>query len=239
MEETFRINKYLSKCGYCSRREADRLLEKGAVLVNGEQPVLGQCVTARDVVTVHGTVVSLEEKEVIIAYHKPLGVVCSCREDLEDSIIHQIDIPQRIYPVGRLDKDSTGLILLTNNGELMNQILKGKNMHEKEYVVEVNKPATKEIFDAMEQGVPILEQMTRPCKVTNRQGKRFHIILTQGLNRQIRRMCNNFGLRVRTLKRIRIMNIELGNLPVGKWRELTVEETVKLKKMCGLEIEHE
>ena len=173
----------------------------------------------------------LEEKEILIAYHKPKGIVCTCRDE-EDSIVKQIDLKERIYPVGRLDKDSTGLILLTNNGELMNQILRGKNMHEKEYKVVVNKPVSPEVVKAMEQGVPILGQMTRPCKISQVDGNSFHIILTQGLNRQIRRMCDYFGLRVRTLKRIRIMNIELGTLPVGKWRELTETEYRQLKSAC-------
>ena len=179
--EAMRINKFLSKCGYCSRREADRLLELGKIRVNGHIPVLGQMISGQDEVTVDGVKVHLEEKEILIAYHKPKGIVCTCRDE-EDSIVKQIDLKERIYPVGRLDKDSTGLILLTNNGELMNQILRGKNMHEKEYKVVVNKPVSPEVVKAMEQGVPILGQMTRPCKISQVDGNSFHIILTQGLN---------------------------------------------------------
>ena len=175
-----------------------------------------------------------EEKEIILAYHKPAGIVCTTSKKDKDNIVDAVGYKERIYPVGRLDKDSTGLILLTNNGELMDAILRGRNHHEKEYVVTVDKKIKKEVLDAMEQGVPILDTMTRPCVIKNRKDKEFHIILTQGLNRQIRRMCEYFGYRVRTLKRIRVMNITLDNLPEGNWRELTEHEVKELKRQCNL-----
>jgi len=234
LAEVMRINKYLSKCGYCSRREADRLLEEGQILVNGRIPELGQKVSDEDEVRVKGQLLSPVEEEIVIAYHKPAGVVSTLRKKEENTLANQLNLKERVYPVGRLDKESTGLMILTNNGDLMNQILRGKNMHEKEYVVRVNKPVRLEVYQAMEQGVPILDTMTRPCKITNRGEKEFHIILTQGLNRQIRRMCDYFDLRVLSLKRIRIMNIHLGDLKEGSWRYLTREELGELKKMCGL-----
>lgn len=233
--DKIRINKYLSKCGICSRREADRLLEAGRITVNGRQAVMGEQVCENDEILVDGKMVQGSEKEIILAYHKPAGVVCTTSKKDKDNIVDAIGYKERIYPVGRLDKDSTGLILMTNNGALMDAVLRGRNHHEKEYVVTVDRPMKKEIYDAMEQGVPILDTMTRPCVITRREGKKFHIILTQGLNRQIRRMCEYFGYRVRTLKRIRVMNIWLDELPEGAWRELTSEEIRELKRQCKLE----
>lgn len=233
--EKIRINKYLSQCGVCSRREADRMLDEGRVTVNGEPTKKGETVNPGDDVLVDGRTVRRSEQEIIIAYHKPAGVVCTTSKKETNNIVDRINFPERIYPVGRLDKDSTGLILLTNNGQLMDEILRSRNHHEKEYVVTVNKPPTEEIISAMEQGVPILNTMTKPCCITKREGKKFHIVLTQGLNRQIRRMCEYFGYRVRKLVRIRIMNIELGNLPEGEWRYLTPDETTQLKKSIGME----
>ena len=228
-----RINKYISQCGYCSRREADRLLEQGEVLLNGIPAVIGAKVFPSDKVSIHGTLLTSDEKEIIIAFHKPKGVVCTTSKKEKHNIIDYIQFPQRIYPIGRLDKDSTGLILLTNNGQLMDDILRGSNFHEKEYVVTVDKPLTTSICHAMEQGVPILDTMTRPCKITDNHQCSFHMILTQGLNRQIRRMCEYFGYRVRKLHRIRIMNIRLDDLPEGKWRYLSDKEIMILKKQAG------
>lgn len=230
MEEKVRINKYLSQCGICSRREADRMIEAGRILINGENAVKGDMVQTGDCILVDGKEVTGQAREIVIAFHKPAGIICTTSRQDKNNIIDFISFPERIYPVGRLDKDSTGLILLTNNGQLMDDILRGSNYHEKEYVVTLNHPMTPEIYAAMEQGVPILDTMTRPCRITHREGARFHIILTQGLNRQIRRMCEYFGYRVRILKRIRIMNIELGDLPEGKWRYLTKQELNRLKQ---------
>ena len=232
--DKIRINKYLSMSGICSRREADRLLERGKIIVNGRPAAMGEQVDDEDEIVVDGVLVQREEKEIILAYHKPAGIVCTTSKKDKDNIVDAVGYKERIYPVGRLDKDSTGLILLTNNGELMDAILRGRNHHEKEYVVTVDKKIKKEVLDAMEQGVPILDTMTRPCVIKNRKDKEFHIILTQGLNRQIRRMCEYFGYRVRTLKRIRVMNITLDNLPEGNWRELTEHEVKELKRQCNL-----
>lgn len=236
MEEKLRINKYLSQCGVCSRREADRMIESGMILINGKKAVKGDMVQAGDCVMAEGRQVKRQEKEIVIAFHKPAGVVCTSSRKEKNNIIDFLSFPERIYPVGRLDKDSTGLILLTNNGQLMDDILRGSNYHEKEYVVTLNRPMTPEVLAAMEQGVPILDTMTRPCRITHRQGAKFHIILTQGLNRQIRRMCEYFGYRVRILKRIRVMNICLDDLPEGQWRYLTEQEIARLKRECNKKV---
>lgn len=231
--EEIRINKYLSQCGFCSRREADRLLEEGRVEINGQCALVGAKVTPQDSVKVDGKPISNEAKEIVIAFHKPAGLVCTTSKKEANNVIDYLHLEHRVYPVGRLDKESTGLLLLTNNGQLMDDILRGSNYHEKEYVVTVDKPISSSICDAMEQGVPILDRITRPCSVTHRSARQFHIILTQGLNRQIRRMCEYFGYRVRTLKRIRIMNIFLGDLPEGEWRYLTAGELRELKKLAS------
>ena len=230
--DKIRINKYLSMSGICSRREADRLLERGKIIVNGRPAAMGEQVDDEDEIVVDGVLVQREEKEIILAYHKPAGIVCTTSKKDKDNIVDAVGYKERIYPVGRLDKDSTGLLLLTNNGQLMDDILRGSNYHEKEYVVKVNKPLTDSLIQAMEQGVPILDTMTRPCRIRQTGKDTFHIILTQGLNRQIRRMCEYFGYRVITLKRIRIMNITLGDLPVGKWRTLSREECKTLKTLA-------
>ncbi|MCH5265006.1 MAG: pseudouridine synthase [Lachnospiraceae bacterium] len=231
-KETIRINKFLSQYGICSRREADRMAEEGRICINGQRAEKGSMVEPEDVVTVDGRLVERKQKEIILAFHKPAGVVCTSSKKEADNIIDYLKFPERIYPVGRLDKDSTGLILLTNNGQLMEDILRGRNGHEKEYIVTLDRPMKPEIYAAMEQGVPILDTMTKPCRISHRQGTQFHITLTQGLNRQIRRMCEYFGYRVRTLKRIRVMNIMLGDLPEGKWRYLTEGEITRLKQEC-------
>ena len=231
--DKIRINKYLSQCGVCSRREADRMLEDGKITVNGHPVGKGTMVSAADKICVEGVPVGNTPPEIVIAFHKPAGIVCtSSTKDKAETIIEYIGFPERIYPVGRLDKQSTGLILLTNNGQMTDDILRGSNYHEKEYVVTLDREMTPSIYKAMEQGVPILDTMTRPCQITHRTGKTFHITITQGLNRQIRRMCEYFGYHVRNLKRIRIMNIELGDLEEGKWRYLTEEELSELKEEC-------
>ena len=229
MTEQLRINKYLSSIGFCSRREADRLLEQGKVKIDGETAQVGQRVMLEQEVTVNGIPVKDKPREIIIAFNKPKGIVCTSSKKEKNNIVDYLHFPTRIYPVGRLDKDSTGLILLTNDGELTDCILRGKNNHEKEYLVTVQKPLRAEIIHAMEQGVPILDTMTRPYRIIQIDSHTFRIILTQGLNRQIRRMCEYFGYKVITLKRVRVMNIHLGDLKEGTWREITGKELAELK----------
>jgi pseudouridine synthase len=230
LEEQIRLNKYLSTCGYCSRREADRLLEQGRVSIDGIPAGLGDKVMSGQCICVDGEPVVKNTDQVVIAFHKPAGVVCTSSKRDRDNIIDYIGFKERIYPVGRLDKDSTGLILLTNDGELTDRILRGKNGHEKEYIVKVDRPIKGKVLEAMRQGVPILDTITKPCQVKKIDERTFRIILTQGLNRQIRRMCEYFGYRVVSLKRIRIMNIYLDILPEGKWRYLTEEELQVLEQ---------
>ncbi len=229
MDEQLRINKYLSSIGYCSRREADRLLEQGKIQVDGHTALVGERVTKEQNITVNGIPVGEKPREIVIAFNKPKGIVCTSSVKEKNNIVDYLHFPTRIYPVGRLDKDSTGLILLTNDGELTDRILRGKNNHEKEYLVTVQKPLRPEIVRAMEQGVPILDTMTRPCQIIQIDSHTFRIILTQGLNRQIRRMCEYFGYKVITLKRVRVMNIHLGELKEGTWREITGNELEELK----------
>lgn len=230
MEEKIRINKFLSASGYCSRRDADRLLKQERVTIDGRIAGLGDRVSEGQNICVDGNRIQEQQEQIVIAFHKPVGVVCTSSKKDKNNIIDFIRFEHRIYPVGRLDKDSTGLILLTNDGELTDRILRGKNGHEKEYIVTVNKPLKREILAAMAQGVPILDTVTRPCKIDQVDERTFKIILTQGLNRQIRRMCEYFGYRVVTLKRERIMNIRLGNLEEGKWRYLSADELQLLEE---------
>ena len=228
--EKIRLNKYLSAQGICSRREADRLIDEGKVMINGHVAMMGEKVDGSEEIICDGRYVNHEEEEkVVLAMNKPIGVVCSSKE--KDNIIDYLKYPKRVYPVGRLDKDSTGLILLTNDGELMNEILKARNYHEKEYEVRVSKRITADFIHGMSQGVWLEElgAKTRPCKIKKVDAYTFRIILTQGLNRQIRRMCAYFDYRVVTLKRIRIMNIELGDLEVGQWREIKGRELKELR----------
>lgn len=227
-DEQIRLNKFLSDAGYCSRREADRLVEQGVVTVNGNVAVMGQKVTIHDNIMVKGKNISREEEQILIALNKPVGIECTTDLNNPDNIVDFINFDKRIYPIGRLDKNSQGLILLTNDGSIVNKILKGSNYHEKEYVVTVDKPITEEFIKKMSSGVRILDQVTRPCKVTEIKKHVFNIVLTQGLNRQIRRMCGELGYNVQKLKRIRIMNIELGNLPVGQYRKVTDSELKEL-----------
>lgn len=224
-----RLNKFLSDAGVCSRREADRLTEAGEITINDRIAVLGDKVTDADVVKVKGKEVSREEEQIIIAFNKPEGVECTAQKDNPDNIINYIGYEKRIYPIGRLDKNSRGLILLTNDGSIVNGILKASNYHEKEYVVTVDKEITGEFIEAMSSGVTILDGVkTRPCEVKKTKKHEFNIVLTQGLNRQIRRMCKALGYNVNKLQRVRIMNIELGNLGMGKYRNLTDMEVEEL-----------
>lgn len=226
--EEIRLNKFLSDSGFCSRREADRLIDKGKVTVNYEMAVMGQKVTMKDIVQVDGQTISREEEQIVIAFNKPVGVECTTDAGNPDNIVDYIGYHKRIYPIGRLDKNSQGLILLTNDGSLVNHILKASNYHEKEYVVTVDKPIDKEFVHKMSSGVEILNQITRPCSVIKVNKHTFHIVLTQGLNRQIRRMCEALGYKVQKLKRIRIMNIHLENLPIGQYRNVTDEELAQI-----------
>ena len=230
-----RINKYLSEVGYCSRRAADQLIEEGKVTINGKVPEMGTKVEDGDEVRVNGKLIGVpaKQKHVYLAFNKPVGIVCTTDTRVEpDNIIDYINYPKRIFPIGRLDKPSEGLIFLTNDGDIVNKILRARNNHEKEYIVTVNQPITKDFITKMRSGVPILDTVTKKCVVKQLGPKKFKIILTQGLNRQIRRMCEHLGYRVRTLKRIRIMNITL-DIPVGKYREFTQEELAKLNHLLS------
>lgn len=234
MEELYRLNKYLSDAGVCSRRAADAAIEAGEVTVNGKLAVMGMKVTVSDEVRYKGQIVSnVGKKNILLAYNKPAGIVCTAEKREKNNIIEHINYPERIYPIGRLDKDSTGLILLTNQGDLVNKIMKAVNAHEKEYIVTVDKDITVDFIKDMSSGVYLeeLEVTTRKCKVTKTGPREFRIVLTQGLNRQIRRMCQTFGYRVRTLKRVRIMNIELGNLKEDTYRDVNSKEIKELMKM--------
>ena len=228
-----RINKYLSEVGYCSRRVADRLIEEGKVTINGKIPEIGTKVEEGDYVEVEGHRIKKlkKQKNIYLIFNKPVGIVCTTDIKVEpDNIIEFINYPIRIFPVGRLDKMSEGLIFLTNDGEIVNKILRARNNHEKEYIVNVNRPINKDFIQRMSNGVEILETRTENCFVEQLGLKKFKIILTQGLNRQIRRMCETLGYRVKSLKRVRIMNIKL-DLPTGKYREFTKEELFELKEL--------
>lgn len=234
-EEMIRLNKYLSDAGYCSRREADRLIEEGKVIVDGMKAVMGMKVTADQEIVIGGRSVIREEKRILIAFNKPKGIVCTTSKEEPDNIIDYLNLPKRVYPVGRLDKDSEGLILLTNKGDIVDRILRGSNCHEKEYLVRVNKRITADFLNGMRNGVPVLNTVTRPCTVEKIDNYKIKIILTQGLNRQIRRMCEYFDYRVVDLKRTRIMNITLGNLRTGAYRNITEEEKRELFLRTGME----
>jgi 23S rRNA pseudouridine2604 synthase len=233
-EQAIRLNKYLSEVGYCSRRAADRLIEEGRVTINGKVPEMGTKVMPTDEVCVDGKPISPpKEQHTYIAFNKPVGIVCTTDTVVEpDNIIDFIKHPKRIFPIGRLDKPSEGLILLTSDGDIVNKILRARNNHEKEYVVTLDQAITDRFIQIMREGVPILDTVTRPCEVEKLGTYSFKIILTQGLNRQIRRMCQYLDYEVVKLKRIRIMNIVL-DMPVGKWRDLTAEELLELNKMLA------
>lgn len=229
-----RINKYLSEIGHCSRREADRLIDAGRVTINGNVPEMGTKVSPDDVVAVDGVEVkNTKESFVYLALNKPVGIVCTTDTRVEkDNIIEFMNYPKRIFPIGRLDKPSEGLILLTDDGDIVNKILRASNNHEKEYVVTVDKPISQTFIERMSNGIPILDTVTKKCKVKKINATTFSIILTQGLNRQIRRMCEYLNYEVQTLKRIRIMNISL-DMPLGEYRELTAEEFKELNRSIG------
>lgn len=234
-KKRIRINKFLSEIGYCSRRAADKLIEQGRVTVNGGVPLMGTKISDDDEVSVNGKLVYAPEKKkmVYIAFNKPRGVVCTTDQIREkDNIIDYINYPTRIFPIGRLDKPSEGLIFLTNDGDIVNKILRARNNHEKEYKVSVDKPVTKEFLAAIQNGVPILETITRKCKAKQTGKKTFKIILTQGLNRQIRRMCEYLGYEVKRLKRVRIMNIKL-DVKVGEYRDFTFAELNTLNQLLA------
>ena len=228
-----RINKFLSEVGYCSRREADRLIQQGKVTINGEIPEMGAKIEESDQVEVEGQKIekSAKPKKKYLAFNKPVGIVCTTDTKVEsENIIDFIKYPIRIFPIGRLDKFSEGLIFLTNDGEIVNKILRARNNHEKEYIVSVNRPINRVFIQRMSNGIEILDTITKNCFVEQLGPKKFKIILTQGLNRQIRRMCESLGYRVQSLKRIRIMNIEL-DLPVGKYRDFTEKELLELNEL--------
>lgn len=226
-----RINKAISDTGFCSRRAADELVASGRVRVNGELAVMGLKVTSEDTITVDGKEVSNKPPLVYLALNKPRGIECTTNRKVKDNIVDFINHKERIFPIGRLDKDSEGLILMTNDGDIVNKILRARNNHEKEYIVTVNKPITEEFVQRMSSGVPILDTVTRESFVEKIDDKTFRIILTQGLNRQIRRMTEYLGFKVMTLKRIRIMNITLGHLKLGTYRSLSPLELQKLKDL--------
>ncbi len=230
---SIRINKFLSEVGYCSRRVADRLIEEGKVTINGKVPEMGTKVEEGDQVEVDGERIekSTEQKKIYLVFNKPVGIVCTTDRRVEpDNIIDFIKYPTRIFPIGRLDKSSEGLIFLTNDGDIVNKILRSRNNHEKEYIVRVNRPINRDFIQSMSNGVKILDTITKNCLVKKLGSKKFKIILTQGLNRQIRRMCESLGYRVQSLKRVRIMNLKL-DVPTGKYREFTMKELVELNDL--------
>lgn len=228
--EGIRLNKYIASSGICSRREADKLIESGKVKVNGSIADLGTRVAEGDSVEVDGKAVTPEDSMIYIAFNKPLGITCTTDRRDPSNIIDYINYSERIFPVGRLDKNSSGLILLTNNGDIVNLLLRSENGHEKEYVVTLDRPYDKAFIKTMSTGVPVLGRMTLPAEVFPVNAKTFRIILRQGMNRQIRRMCEYLGYKVTKLKRIRFINIELGGLELGKWRYLTADEKKDLLK---------
>ncbi|MDQ7947747.1 MAG: 23S rRNA pseudouridine(2604) synthase RluF [Pedobacter sp.] len=230
-----RLNKYISESGLCSRRAADRYIELGQVLINGRKAKVGDKVYFGDLVSVNGNMIEPKQVEnsILLAYNKPVGITTTSEGSVKGNIVDHVNHSERVFPIGRLDKDSQGLIFLTNNGDLVNKILRAGNNHEKEYLVTVNKPITDQFIEGMAKGVPILGVMTKKCKVTKESPLIFKIILIQGLNRQIRRMCEYFGYEVVKLERTRIMNITLKGLPVGDWRELTTEEQEAINKLVA------
>lgn len=234
-----RINKFISEKGICSRREADKLIKEGRVTINGIKAETGSKVKKGDIVKLDGKLLKNKENLVYIALNKPVGIVSTTEKKVKNNIIDFVNYPKRIFPIGRLDKDSQGLILLTNDGDIVNKILRAGNNHDKEYIVTVDKPITPEFIKGMSMGVKILGTITKPCIVKKESKYVFRIILTQGLNRQIRRMCEVFGYKVLKLNRIRIMNINLKDLPIGKWRYLTGEELITLNKLIHNSIKTE
>lgn len=235
MAEGTRLNKFISEAGVASRRAADRMVEEGRVSINGRTAVVGDKVFDGDTVEVDGKPVTKVEEDIILAFHKPRGIVCTSNPEDKDNVIDFINYPKRIYSIGRLDKDSEGLLLMTNNGELANQVMRSRGEHEKEYIVTVDRPIDKEFVRAMSNGVPILEdRITKKCFVEKTGEREFRIILKQGLNRQIRRMCEYFGYDVKRLVRVRVMNVELGDLKAGRYRDLSKKEREELFRQLGL-----
>ena len=223
-----RLNKYMSETGVCSRREADKWIEAGRVTCNGRPAALGTRIVDGDEVYIDGEPLGAKKKQLYIALNKPVGVTCTTEAHIEDNIIDFVGHTERIFPIGRLDKDSEGLILLTNNGDIVNEILRSENNHEKEYIVTVDRPITDLSLEMLAGGVKIMGALTKPCRVSRIDKRSFRMILTQGLNRQIRRMCSALGYKAQRLQRVRIMNIHLGNLSSGKWRHLTDAELAGL-----------
>ncbi len=231
--ETKRLNKAISETGYCSRRAADKLIDEGNVKVNGVVAGLGVKVTSKDVISVYDQVITKEVENIYLVFNKPVGITCTTDTNIRGNIINYINYPERIFPIGRLDKPSEGLIFLTNDGDIVNKILRSKNNHEKEYIVTVDKKITDSFIKKMGNGIPVLDTITNKCKVEKINEYTFKIILTQGLNRQIRRMCEYLGYEVTKLKRIRIMNISLNNLKPGKYRHFTDRELQVINKLVG------
>ena len=229
--EEIRLNKYISESGFCSRREADKLIESGRVTIDNVKASMGTKVGRRQIVRVDGKKISKDEELVYIALNKPVGITCTTEHKVKGNIVDFVNHDKRIFPIGRLDKDSQGLILMTNDGDIVNKILRAGNNHEKEYIVTVNRPINEEFVKRMSNGVKILGQVTKKCYVKKEGINTFRIILTQGLNRQIRRMCEALGYEVTKLKRIRIMNVSLDNIKIGQWRDLTEKE---LRELNGL-----
>ena len=230
--EDIRLNKFIADCGHCSRREADRLIEAGKVLVNGKVAEMGMRVTDDDKVMVDGKVLKREEKTILLIFNKPPGITCTAAKDDETNVVDYINYPKRVYPIGRLDKYSEGLLLLTNRGDLVNGIMRSRYGHEKEYIVTVDRVVDDNLLRKLSSGVYLkeLDVTTKPCKCQKVARNKFSMIITQGLNRQIRRMCKECGCRVMKLKRVRILDIELGDLPVGEYREATEKELDSVMK---------
>ena len=223
-----RLNKFISETGVCSRREADKWIEAGRVTCNGQKAALGTQVADGDEVLIDGLAVGTKKKQIYIALNKPVGIICTTETHIKDNIVDHVRFPERIFPVGRLDRDSEGLILLTNNGDIVNEILRSENNHEKEYVVWVDRPITDLALRMMASGVKIMGEKTKPARVERISSQTFRIVLTQGLNRQIRRMCSALGYKAQRLQRVRIMNIHLGDLKSGRWRHLSAPELAAL-----------
>lgn len=234
-ESSTRLNKYISDSGLCSRRAADKFIENGNVFINGKRAKIGDQVYHGDLVSVNGQTIEPREgsDSLLIAFNKPVGITCTTESSDKTNIVDYINHSERIFPIGRLDKDSQGLIFLTNNGDLVNKILRAGNNHEKEYLVTVNKPVTDQFIAGMKGGVPIMDVMTKKCKVSKESPYILRITLIQGLNRQIRRMCEYFGYEVVKLERVRIMNVRLKGLPPGDWRELTSEEMTEINRLLA------
>ncbi|WP_297523085.1 23S rRNA pseudouridine(2604) synthase RluF [uncultured Clostridium sp.] len=229
--EEVRLNKYIAESGFCSRRQADAFIESGRVKIDGKPAPMGMKVREGQKVTVDNRPIRVEEELVYLVLNKPTGITCTTEKHVRGNIVHFVNHDKRIFPIGRLDKESQGLIFLTNDGDIVNKVLRAGNNHEKEYIVTVNKAITNDFLKAMGNGVPILGTVTKECKVTREGRTVFRIVLTQGLNRQIRRMCGYFDYEVTKLERVRIMNISLGKLPEGKWRDMTKKELLAIKRL--------